>query len=158
MIPSPGADLRTVLKAYWFVERSNCPTYEDFASCLLKAFKVGAIYICDSKLHVTTDWFPRIHRYDEPSKAGEYALIDLTENVTGVEFPAVSDSVLELGFAKEEYETIAEQVNNPPMSGRIPDLIKYITDSGCRWHRNRVGSTSSLRRPLTKVPSNLKRT
>jgi hypothetical protein len=107
-IPVRGCDLRYLVPAYVFFDRTSVPSYETIAGFLSRASIAGIIFPPTTgadRYRVRPDWYARIHDRDVKFTASEYAAADFSEELEDAEYPEVGS---DFSLDEQEYREAAD--------------------------------------------------
>lgn len=105
-IPERGCDLSYLVERYTCFERTAIPSYDMVAGCLGRAAQTGALQLpIDCSYRLTSEWFSRVHRYDQEFSATELAMIEFADELQMQEWPAIGE---EFVLSESEFERAAK--------------------------------------------------
>lgn len=106
--PKPASDLKTIVWCFTFINRTAPPAYLELVNCLTKGLKAGVIRAVGERFAVEVDWYDRIHMADATAANEIESLLEFTDWLTEIEFPAVSEATFSMTVS--EYQSLLEAI------------------------------------------------
>ena len=102
--PKTANDLRTIVWAYTFINRTGPPTYEELTSCLTNGLRVGIIRQEGEKFIIDDNWYDRIHMSDDTAENEIDSMLEFEDGFVNMDFNETNNTVCTL--TEVEYKSI----------------------------------------------------
>src|SRR4051812_44469902 len=90
--PQPPSDLSEIIRCFMFINRAAPPTYDEVASCLIKAMKAGIVREDGGKYVTVKEWYDRIHREDATAGNEIQSMINFADSFVNVELERTTEA------------------------------------------------------------------
>lgn len=107
-IPEPGGDLRAVVRAFIFLNRSATPAFSTIRDCFTKALQAGILLENEGHYRVAPIWYKRIHVNDASTGNEIDSMLRFQDEFVGEQVGIIGDA--QFGVREDDYAILVGEL------------------------------------------------